>query len=144
MVYLKDDKDKETHDRVYELLMNLAKEGIYGFDQVFTRAEISQKEHLDGTFAFALETDGYTSFGSSAVRPLVSNFDSADYRYGKATHGHLPDRGLQPVFSAKGPGFKENVTIETANLVDEAPTYAKLLGVELKGADGSVLTELLK
>ena len=144
LVYLKDENDRETYEKAYQLLQDCAKEGIYGFDQVFTREEVSQKEHLDGPFAFALETDGYTSFGSSAVRPLISPYNITDYRYGKATHGHLPDRGLQPVFSAKGPGFAENVTIERANLVDEAPTYAKLLGLELRGADGRALTELLK
>ncbi|MBQ7840170.1 MAG: alkaline phosphatase family protein [Lachnospiraceae bacterium] len=144
LVYLKDDADRKTYDEVFHLLTSLAEEGIYGFDRVFTREEISKQQHLDGTFSFVLETDGYTSFGSSLVRPLVVSFNTADYRYGKATHGHLPDRGPQPVFSAKGPGFEKNVTIETADLVDEAPTYAKLLGLDLRGADGRALTELLK
>ena len=68
-------------------------------------------------------------------------FDFTDRRYGKSTHGHHPDKGPQPIFAAKGPAFKENVTIEKANLIDEAPTFAKVLGLELRGADGRVLSE---
>ena len=121
----------------------MADEEVYGFTQVFTEPEIRQKEHLGGNFAFALETDGLTSFGESVTRPMVRALDFKDYRYGAATHGHLPDRGIQPVFSAKGPAFRENVTIERANLVDEAPTFAKVLGADLKDADGRVLEEFL-
>ena len=53
-------------------------------------------------------------------------------------------KGPQPVFVAKGPDFRENVTLETCSLVDEAPTYARLLGVELPGADGRALEEFLR
>lgn len=144
LIYLKDPSDQEIHRRVEEYLRGLAKEGIYGFTQVFSEEEVREKEHLGGDFSFVLETDGYTSFGKSLVRPLVNSFDETDYRYGRATHGHLPDRGIWPVFYAKGPGFLENVTLKTANLVDEAPTFARVLGVDLKGADGHALEQLLK
>lgn len=144
IVYLKDKDDKATYDKAWEVLSAAAKEEVYGFTKIFTEAEAREKEHLGGDFAFVLETDGYTSFGESAVRPLVSSFDIEDYRYGRATHGHLPDVGPQPVFSAKGPAFKENVTIETCNLVDQAPTYARVLGVELRDYDGRVLEEFIR
>lgn len=90
-----------------------------------------------------IETDGFTSFGESLKRPLVSSFRFEDYRYGKATHGHLPDKGPQPVFSAKGPAFRTDVVLERADLVDEAPTFARALGIELKDADGRVLKEFM-
>lgn len=144
MVHLSDPEDKALYDGVYSLLKEKADEEVYGFSRVFTREEAKAEQHLDGPFSFVLETDGFTSFGEALARPLVRGMDRKDYRYGGATHGHLPDKGPQPVFSAKGPGFRENVTIPTANLVDEAPTYAKLLGIELKDADGRVLEEFLK
>ena len=75
---------------------------------------------------------------------FYSDYNFEDYRYGKATHGHLPDKGPQPIFCAKGPAFCDDVVMERANLVDEAPTYAKVLGVELRDADGKVLEELLR
>ena len=144
IVYLKDSNDKETYDKAWQVLSEAAENGKYGFEKVFTRMEVKEQEHLDGDFAFVLETDGITSFGENVSGPLISNFDFEDYRYGKATHGHLPDKGPQPIFSAKGPAFRENVTIERANLVDEAPTYARVLGVELKDADGRVIEEFVR
>lgn len=144
LIYLKDPKDQVLWSKTYELLKALAKEGIYGFTEVMTEEETRQKEHLGGEFSFAIDTDGYTAFGNGLTRPLVTDYDDSDYRYGHATHGHRPHKGLQPVFSAKGPAFKENVTLETANLVDEAPTYARLLGLELREADGRVLEEFLR
>ena len=103
-----------------------------------------EKEHLYGGFSFVLESDGYTSFGDKAVRPLVQNFDVDDYRFGRATHGYLPDFGAQPVFVAKGPDFRCGVTLERGLVVDEAPTYAKLLGVELPQADGRPMEQFLR
>ncbi len=144
LVYLKDPDDKETYDKTYKLLKEMEAEEVYGFSQVFTEPEIRAREHMGGDFTFALETDGVTTFGEAVTRPMVRMLDFSDYRYGRATHGHLPDKGIQPIFSAKGPAFRENVTIETAKLVDEAPTYAKVLGVELRDADGKVLDELLR
>ena len=144
MVYLKDYSNREVYEKTYKLLTQMAEDGIYGIEQVFTEKEINEKEHLGGEFAFVLESDGYTSFGDSWIRPMVKNFDLSDYRYSKATHGHLPEKGPQPVFIVKGPDFKDGVQLDTRPIVDEAPTYAALLGVELKNADGKAIFDLLK
>ncbi len=137
-VYLRDPKDREVYEKTYRILKDMAQEGIYGISQVFTREE-AKAHHLDGDFSFILETDGYTSFGDAINRPVVTNYDLEDYRYGRATHGYLPGKGPQPVFLAKGPDFRENVTLKSGRLIDQAPTYAKLLGVELPRADGKPL-----
>ena len=76
-------------------------------------------------------------------RPVVKEQDFTDFRYGRASHGYLPELGPQPVFLAKGPSFKENVTIPRRPIVDEAPTYAKILGVSLPEADGVAIDEFL-
>jgi predicted AlkP superfamily pyrophosphatase or phosphodiesterase len=75
---------------------------------------------------------------------LVTDCDNYDYRFGKATHGYLPDKGPQPAFAAKGPNFKENVVLEQGLLVDEAPTFAKVLGLELPNADGKAMNEVIR
>lgn len=143
MVFLKDPADRKIYDEVYTLLKAMCEEGIYGFGNVYTREEVKDKERLDGDFAFVLETDGYTSFSDSCRRPVFNNTDISDFRFGRATHGYLPDKGPQPVFIAKGPDFKRSVTLERRPIVDEAPTYAKLLGVALPEADGKAMDELL-
>lgn len=144
LIYLKNPEDKELHKKVWKILNDYAQEGIYGFIQVFTTEETAKKYHLDGDFSFVIESDGYTGFWEGYKRPLVTNFDVSDYRLGRATHGYLPFKGPQPTFLAKGPDFKENVVIPRGRLVDEAPTYAKLLGAELPNADGKAMEEILK
>lgn len=143
MVYLKRPEDPQLKESVYTCLKALQEEGVYGIGRIFTAEEARQEEHLWGDFSFVLESDGYTSFGDRAVRPLVQNFDISDYRFGRATHGYIPDLGPQPVFVAKGPDFREDVTLPRAQIIDEAPTYARLLGVELP-ADGQPLEQFLK
>ena len=91
-----------------------------------------------------IESDGYTSFGDSAVRPLVQNFDASDYRFGRATHGYMPDYGPQPVFVAKGPDIKEGLVLNHGRVVDEAPTFAALLGLDMPQADGKPIKEILR
>ena len=143
-VYLRDPEDQALKQAVYQCLEELRQEGVYGIGRLFTAEEARDEEHLYGGFSFVIESDGYTSFGDKAVRPLVQNFDVNDYRFGRATHGYLPDLGAQPVFVAKGPDFRERTTLERGLVVDEAPTYAKLLGVELPQADGKAMDCFLR
>jgi len=143
-VFLRDPNDKETYDAVYALLKHMCDEGIYGFSKVYTREEIEKAEHLSGDFSFVLESDGYTSFSDVCKRPLIAPLDLSDYRFGHATHGYLPDYGQQPTLVAKGPHIREGIVLERRPIVDEAPTYAKLLGVTLPDAQGSAIDEILK
>jgi hypothetical protein len=76
--------------------------------------------------------------------PYASSFDITDYRYGHATHGHLPDKGPQPVFLAQGPSFRENAVVDRRPIVDETATFAKILGLDMPGIDGVPVDELLK
>lgn len=144
LVYLKNPSDKKIYEAVYKLLREMAEEGIYGFTEVVTAEEMNKREHLNGQFSFVLESDGYTSFSDSCVRPVIKPYDTGDYRFGRATHGYNPDLGPQPVFNAIGPDFQHNVTIERRPIVDEAPTFAKLLGVKLPHAQGTAIKEFLK
>lgn len=143
-VYMKDKNDKQLYQELYKMFSSMVEDGIYGISRVLTREDFL-KEHLDGDFSFTLESDGYTSFSDRWLRPIIfDRCNSDDYRFGRATHGYLPHKGPQPVFLAKGPGFKENVVLPEGRLIDEAPTYAALLGVEIPGTEGRAMTELLK
>jgi predicted AlkP superfamily pyrophosphatase or phosphodiesterase len=143
LVYLKDPTDQRLYEKVYALLRHWRDEGIYGIGRIFAEPEARAEQHLGGPFSFVLETDGYTAFGDDWKRPLVKTFDFSDYRYGRATHGHLPAKGPQPVLAAKGRGLRNNVALEERNVVDLAPTFAKLLNLSLPGTDGRCIEELL-
>ena len=142
-VFLKNPNDSALYEKTHLVLKHLCDEGIYGISRVFTKQEALAEENLDGEFSFVLETDGYTSFGDDWKRPVVKTYDFTDYRYGRATHGYLPEKGPQPILAAKGPDVKDGVTLEKAKLIDLAPTFAKLLGVNLP-CDGTALADILK
>jgi hypothetical protein len=143
-VYLKDPADKKLYGGVYKLLSDMAEEGIYGFESVFTADEMKEKYGLFGDFSFVLETDGYTSFAEWLTRPSVRGYDPSDYRFGKGTHGHRPEKGPKPPFVAKGPSFKSRVVIKEGDIINHAPTLAAALGISLPEAMGRPVYEILK
>ena len=143
-IRLKDPTDRETWQKTYDLLCHMRDEGIYGIGEVLTAEEANEREHLAGEFAFVIETDGYSSFAEDWKRPMIKNLDISDYRFGKATHGYNPAKGPQPTLVAYGPAIKQGVRMEFAHTVDQAPTYAKILGAEMPWADGHALDEILK
>ena len=122
----------------------MAEEGIYGFERVYTTEEVKEKYNLFGEFSFVLETDGYTSFGEWFTRPSVRPHDPSDYRFGHGTHGHEPCKGPQPPFVAKGPSFKSGVVIPNGSILDHAPTFAAVFGLEMPEAMGKPVYEILK
>lgn len=143
IVFLKDPDDKALYNRVKVLLERLLKEEVYGFSRIFEEAEARKRYHYGGPFSFVLETDGYTGFSDSFTRPLVKPLDNYDYRFGNATHGYLPFKGPQPLLVAKGPHIRSGVEVEHSHIVNEAPTYAKILGFEIPDADGKPIDEIL-
>lgn len=143
LVFIKDKNNRTLYNSVYNFLKQLKDKEVYGISKIFTEEECNYTENFGGPFSFVLETDGYTSFGDYYTRPLVRNLDNNDYRFGKATHGYLPEKGPQPVFLAKGPAFKENIMLYKGHIIDEAPTYAKVLGIDLGNIDGSPINEIL-
>lgn len=61
-----------------------------------------------------------------------------------STHGYSPNKpNYTTVFLAWGKGIKRSVEVDEMSLVDEGPTIAKLLGLELKNADGRIVEEFL-
>ena len=111
---------------------------------MFTAEEAQREEHLAGGFSFVLESDGFSAFTNEWRRPYVRNLDVSDYRFGRATHGHLPEKGPQPTLFGFGPSLKPGAALEHARLVDQAPTFAHILGLEMENVDGRALDELLK
>lgn len=143
MVYLQPEAEEKLCSSVWQLLEGLVKAGGYGISEVLAREKAAEQYHLDGDFSFVLETDGTTEFGNDAVGQVLREYRFEQTGYGRGNHGHQPHKGPQPVFCAIGPDFKRDVWLEHQKLVDEAPTFAKVLGLELEQADGCAIKELL-
>lgn len=129
-------RHKEDEAAVYALLHDNVNK--YGWSRVYTREEIAH-EGYDGNFSFVLETDNISKVGNNWLGDIL-------VPYGKTVggHGYHPDKGPCPPIVAVGPAFRKGAVLEKANLIDGAPTWAAILGLDLPDADGRVLTELLK
>ena len=141
-IYLRNPDSEEDRARTKEVLDRLLASETAGISEVFTEQEAREKHHLGGDFAFVVETDNYTTFSNDWERPLIKPLDNRNYRFGRATHGYLPHKGPQPTLVAFGPHIKPGVVVKNALLVDEAPTFAHALGLEMTDTDGRCLKEL--
>lgn len=143
-VYLSDPGDEALRVQVHALLDEMCTSGIYGISRVYTAGEAEREEHLSGGFSFVIETDGFTSFNNDWLMPYVRPLDISDYRFGRATHGHQPDKGPQPTLIAFGPDIRPGAVVERASIVDEPVTVARVLGLDMGDVDGHVIEGILK
>jgi hypothetical protein len=58
-------------------------------------------------------------------------------------HGYINEPLMNAVFVASGRGIKKGARVGMIENVDVAPTVMRLLGKELPGSDGKVLTEII-
>lgn len=155
-LHLRDASDSVLKSQLQALLERLCQEGVWGFSRLYTAEEARREAHLAGIetpgkgrtggckpFSFVLETDNYTKFGPKWTGPYVEPAPLQLTSNRAGSHGFHPDKGPCPVFLGRGPAFKKGARLETALLVDEAPTCAAALGLDMSGVDGRVLTELL-
>lgn len=144
LVYLKDPADQVAWNKTKIALEKLRDSEVCGIGEILTEAEARERYHLGGDFAFVIETDGWTSFSTSWLKPVQKPLDNSDYRFGRATHGHEPEKGPQPTLMTFGPDIQPGAHLDTARLVDEAPTFAHALGLTMPDTDGHCLTELFR
>lgn len=143
-VYLKDPADKALAARVYALLKQYQAEEPVGFSEILTADEVERRYRNKGDFSFMVEgADGYAYKSKTVAELVCSKADNSNYKYASATHGHMPEKGPKPAFILSGPGVRSGARISGCNIVDEAPTIARLLGFDMPSADGKVLSELL-
>lgn len=127
-VHVKDPADEAA---VYACL-----HGQPGIETIFTRAEAARHGY-DGAFSFVLEGDGKTRVDNNWQGEYLLEHSV------KGSHGHLPEKGPRPPLLAAGPAFRTGAVLEHADLIDGAPTWASVLGIDLPHADGRILEELL-
>lgn len=132
--------DPSVRERVKSSLE--AHSRMLGIEKVFTAEEAAAKYHLYDGFDLVAETDGATAFSSDYTAPLQMLPSNADYRYSRATHGHAPEKGVQPTFFLRNPFARSQTVLDRGRIVDQAPTLARLLGFPLQGCDGQPIPEL--
>lgn len=125
-----------------ENLLTLHQEEL-GIGEVLLADEVKTRYHVSDGFSFMVETDGKTAFSSDYRAPLFCTPDSEDYRYSRATHGHQPEKGVQPTFFLYNPFQASPVMLEQGRIIDQAPTLARLMGFSMEHCDGQPIQALL-
>jgi predicted AlkP superfamily pyrophosphatase or phosphodiesterase len=137
-VYLKDDS-AELRQRVENLLHTYKSKGEYGIEEVYSKDELNEFR-TNPKADFMLEAkEGY--FFSNDVK--ANNVLEKSTSLG--THGYSPYKpNYNTFFMVSGAKAEKNKVVSSMRLVDEAPTMAKILGIEMKNIDGIIIEELVK
>jgi predicted AlkP superfamily pyrophosphatase or phosphodiesterase len=152
-IYLKDKTDNETLKKVHELLSNfLLNPKHFGFENTGIEAVYTSLEAAsmgaDPQCAFMLEAKKGYYFSDELNGDLIEELDFdkvSNYHFTKATHGYNPCKpDYTTMFFASGKGIKPGIIIDRMNLVDEAPTLARLMDINLENTDGRSIDELLE
>ncbi|MCT2537810.1 ectonucleotide pyrophosphatase/phosphodiesterase [Aquibacillus koreensis] len=143
-VYVKDPTDAETKRIVHEIFKGI--QGESGIESILTGMEAALKG-ADGSAFLMLEAKQGYYFKEYATGTYIEEISPDDVqagRYTYASHGYSPDKkDYTTIFMATGRGIKPHINLNSMHLVDEGPTFAKLLGVDLGATDGRIVEELL-
>ncbi len=109
-------------------------------------AEAAEREfRIKGPFDFVIESSLPLAFGEQfSDSGIWASQIVGDHKIGLATHGGTPTRKELTTFIACGPAVKPSACVKRASMVDEAPTLAKMLEIEMKAVDGKVVSEILR
>lgn len=142
-IVLKDPNDEEVRKQVLEIMNEMVADESLGCEQILDKKTFNEVWHLDGPFDYVIEGRPGTSFGNRCVEPMIIDPDNRDYKISVSAHGHMPTKGPQPTFFMAGPQIKQGVVIENCEMIDEAPTWLAILGIDMPSAQGRAYKELL-
>ncbi|CAM3959639.1 alkaline phosphatase family protein [Mesobacillus zeae] len=145
-IYIKDDNENILK-LVHKRLSDLAKEKRNGIEKILTGAEAGEKG-ADSHAAFMLEAGlgfYFTEGFEGCLIDTISKEDVRAKRYTFASHGYSPNKDdYETVLILSGKGIPPYIEVPTMHLVDEGPTFARLLGLDLGKTDGKVREEFLE
>ncbi|MEH7377774.1 ectonucleotide pyrophosphatase/phosphodiesterase [Neobacillus drentensis] len=146
-IYIKDKQDFATQDTLRRLLDSLHVDPKNGIENVLTGEQAAEKG-ADGTCSFMVEAQrGFfflEDFEGEFIKTITKEDVNADHKYTLACHGYSPEKeNYGTIFMAAGKGIK-SITLPSIRLIDEGPTFARLLGVNLGQTDGRTIEEMLK
>lgn len=144
-ISLKNSDDLVMKKKVYDFLLTMKTDPAINLKYIFTKEEAKEKFSLTGPFDFVIEGEGAISFNEDITETeTMGRKKRGDKKIGEGSHGALPHKKETTTFIASGPAVKQGVVIERRNMVDEASTMAKMLGLEMNDTDGSIIYEVLR
>ncbi|EUJ33216.1 putative type I phosphodiesterase/nucleotide pyrophosphatase family protein [Listeria floridensis FSL S10-1187] len=135
-------KDKTLKQPVYELLKSIPE-----IEHVYTSAEIINLG-ADPDADFMVEGKPGYYFIEDAAGPFLEKITDekiGEPNFYKAVHGYHPDKSdYKTTLIFAGPEIKQGEMLDSARLIDEAPTFARILGFDMKNTEGEILHEIFK
>ncbi|GAM13188.1 alkaline phosphatase family protein [Mesobacillus selenatarsenatis] len=145
-IYVKHQNDDAAKNQVTAILAELLQDESNGIESAITGAEANAKG-ADGTAFRMLEAARGYYFSEALDGDYIEEVTEQDAmrkKYTFACHGYSPEKeGYHTVFFAAGKGIRPGISIKSMHLVDEGPTFARLLGLDLGDTDGSILEGIL-
>lgn len=141
-IYVRNEADKLE---LVEFFSELQKDGKCGIKKIFAGNQ-AKKLGADSRCALMLEAVDGGYFCDRMERPQEEVPVDADGKvqgkYMRATHGYFPeDDSYKTFFMMTGPDIPKGKIIEKMNLIDEGPTLANLLEVDLGDVDGKCILD---
>jgi predicted AlkP superfamily pyrophosphatase or phosphodiesterase len=130
-------KDSESERRAVEVLTKAMQDESYGIGSILTRAELDSLRATNSV-NYALEAKLGYSFDDSLENPTVENLEELGITY--ATHGYSPHRPeYKCIFIASGATIARGKNFGPMDMVDVAPTLARILGLDFYPCDGKAV-----
>lgn len=143
-IHLKTPSDSKLYTQVKEILESFTHKDDSPIKQMFTTSDTKVKHHLFGTYSFVLEAKDDYIFGNFIREHSVIPSSDIENTY-VCDHGFLPShRNLKTLLIGKGPDINKGHVIEQCGLVDEGPTFAKLLDLEFMHCHGNIIDGFIK
>ena len=143
-LFVADDITPERRAEITALLAEIEEDPQYRIEKIWTAEQARQIYGLDGPFEYVVESEPGVAVGTQWNRPPVLVHCDAEFPSGVGAHGHAPRHGGQPLFIATGPAFIPGLNLGRRSILDEAPTLAAVLDVELPYAEGGIMSDVLK
>lgn len=135
---------KENDNEAERLALAILKKAIiddcYGIERLYTRKELDNY-HVASSVPYMLEAKTGYCFEDSLEGPVVTDLEEQSVKH--ATHGYSPDKpGYKCIFVVSGASIKNEFQLGEIQMVDIAPTMAKILGIDFNHCDGRPLKEI--
>ncbi|WP_406687556.1 ectonucleotide pyrophosphatase/phosphodiesterase [Rossellomorea vietnamensis] len=139
-------KDPVSTQEVKALLERLQPDPANGIESILTGEEAARKG-ADEHCAFMLEARLRFYFKDALDGSFIHTITPEDVkhkRYTYGSHGYSPEKeNYSTIFMAAGKGIRPHLEIPSMGLIDEGPTFARLLGLILEDIDGKMIEEVL-
>ena len=142
-IFMQEGLSAQRLREIEDLFEEIVAEPNYRIREIFSAAKARKRYGLDGPFSWVVESEPGVIVGGALDRRVVVRRQDEDFRGYLGNHGHHPTQGNQPVFFAKGPAFVPEADGGRRQIIEEAPTFAKVIGVELPTATGTAMNDLL-